>query len=283
MLEELSNPPRDLVFLQEMNVQPDGEKGQDYIPYNKVPYQVYYTQEQTGNKHTVILYNTKKFKELDFKEVLLEAYYSLQWQVDCYEEWQELVMVRDKTQDMWKGKDKEQQQLVKEIWDAIDIQGDPDVLNPTFESKKDREQFEKNKKQLDEEIIQLGSKHELIMKQMTSLQQTLEVADNPTWEKLKKYVADKHTKDNINKGVQYITGSKSSDTTHKIRAQKTIEHITCNRDFLSLKSDIQVLANCLLRESRRKNKKEKEVRGSDFWTGILKDVTYRFALTCLTY
>jgi myosin heavy subunit len=92
MMNELSRP-RDLVFLQEMNFQPDGRSQGDYIPPARL-YGVHYTKETGGNIHNGILYNRERFadsEEPDFKTVLLKSFYSLQWQVDCFKTWQEMV------------------------------------------------------------------------------------------------------------------------------------------------------------------------------------------------
>jgi hypothetical protein len=315
MLEELSNPPRDLVFLQEMNARPDGEKGHEYLPckaldyyglyckqepyvpgvysvqvlyycrgmhpkqipyygpglfavdYTQEPYYgVHYTQEDTGNKYNLILYNTEKFEEEpDYRRVLLEAYCSLQWQVDCFKQWQKMEEER------------------------VKLERERETLEMEKEKQEKKLQQDEGNNEVHQRVDSLKKELKKKQKKLKDIEHDLQLADGPTWGKLPEKVADKYTEEKMTEGVQYIAGiwdkCRTWDKTQiniSESDRKTITGITCNCKFSSRKSKINVLDNCLLRESRRETSTRKDP-GSDFWTGILKDVTYRFALTCLTY
>jgi hypothetical protein len=363
MLKEMTMPPRDLAFLQEMSAQPDGGKEHEYLPYKavlfyklyyiqvpyvpgvyyiqvpyvpgvynvqvpyvpgvynvqvpyvpgvynvqvpyvpgvynvqvpyvpgvynvQVPYVpgvynvqvpcftvnytqepyygVHYTQEDTGNKYNLILYNTEKFKEEpDYRTVLLEAYCSLQWQVDCFKQWQKMEEKR------------------------VKLERERETLKMEKEKQKEKLKQDEGNNELHQKVDSLKDQLKKKRKKLKDIQDDLQLADGATWGKLPKKVADKYTEEKMTEGVQYIVSMSKcrpwDQTCIKISESdlKTITDITCNCKFSSRKSKINVLDNCLLRESRRETSTRKDP-GSDFWTGILKDVTYRFALTCLTY
>ena len=241
MLKEMSDPPRDLVFLQEMSAQPDGEKGHEYIPYKAVPYYgVHYTREQTGNIHNVILYNTEKFEEEPhYKTVLLEAYCSLQWQVDCFNQWQ--TMEDEK----------------------VKLEREREALEMEKEKQKEKLKQDEGNNELHQKVDSLKNELEKKQKKLEDIQHDLLLADGPTWGKLPEKVADKHTEETITEAVQYIVGIwNKCRPRDKIYLEilecdrKTITDITCNCSFSSRKSEINVLVNCLLRESGRETNNE---------------------------